>query len=334
MFRPSPSSSLTPWGNGLWQWYNWRWPLYAHQFTTRTIWPPGNVRFRDKAWQPDVSGWTLARFQFDLGNWTDTRHPVNSRWAVDMNTGSVVTWPPPPAPVPPPPPEPPPPPGPGVTDMPFNVIVFKNSGHYTPSPSMRSVEVVCRGSGAGGVSVSLGSLNDPNGAGGGGGGSGARSRAVFLAAAIGAGIDVSIGPGGAPNGNGSTTSFGSLLTAPGGQVGSGPHGGAPGAVGTAAGQQGDAWLHPGNFGLDGVAATLHVDNTTGTTATGGAGAAGEDGSPSGPSLTGLVLDNFTAAGQNGAPNTGAGGSGAAVLNNGNAPGGSGGSGVCVITEYS
>lgn len=92
-FRPSQASSLRPWGNGLWQWYNWRWPLYRHQFTTRTIWRPGNVPLRNRAWQPDVSGWTLARFNFDLGNWAINRNVAPSgRWAIDMNSGSVVMW--------------------------------------------------------------------------------------------------------------------------------------------------------------------------------------------------------------------------------------------------
>jgi hypothetical protein len=79
-----------PWGNGLWQWFNWRWPIWRHQFTTRTIWRPGHVPFRDKAWQPDVSGWTLRRFQYDLNNWAGHRGVDLTQFAIDMNTGNVT----------------------------------------------------------------------------------------------------------------------------------------------------------------------------------------------------------------------------------------------------
>lgn len=89
-FQPSRSSSMTPWGNGLWQWFDWRWPQFKHQFVTRTIWRPGFVPHRQLAWQPDVSGWVLARYAHDHNNWARQRGVIPSSYAIDMNTGSVV----------------------------------------------------------------------------------------------------------------------------------------------------------------------------------------------------------------------------------------------------
>lgn len=76
--------------SGLWQWQDWRWPRFSHQFTTRTIWRPGFVPFRNMAWQPDVSGWTLGRFGFDALNWARQRNTDPSRILFDMNSGSTV----------------------------------------------------------------------------------------------------------------------------------------------------------------------------------------------------------------------------------------------------
>jgi hypothetical protein len=90
---------MRPWGNGLWQWFNWRWPPFRHQFTTRTIYRPGNVPFRQKAWQPDVSGWTLGRFNYDMHNWCAVRGVKDSQVVVDMNTGSVGMSPTSPSPI-------------------------------------------------------------------------------------------------------------------------------------------------------------------------------------------------------------------------------------------
>jgi hypothetical protein len=70
-----------------WQWL--RWPLYRHQFTTQTIWRPGNVPYRARAWQPDVSGWTTARFQYDLLKWSRDRGVSPSTVVIDINRSSI-----------------------------------------------------------------------------------------------------------------------------------------------------------------------------------------------------------------------------------------------------
>jgi len=75
-----------------WQWFNWRWPFQHHQWTTQTIWRPGTARFRDRAWQPDISGWTTFRFNFDTRKWAHDRGVTPSQVSFDMNTGSVARW--------------------------------------------------------------------------------------------------------------------------------------------------------------------------------------------------------------------------------------------------
>jgi hypothetical protein len=74
-----------------WQWFNWTcWPVY--QNTTQSIWRPGNVPFRARAWQPDVSGWTVERFRHDMGAWAAFRGVTPSQVVVDMNTGTASTY--------------------------------------------------------------------------------------------------------------------------------------------------------------------------------------------------------------------------------------------------
>jgi len=68
-----------------WQWFNWRWPLFRHQYTTQSIWRPGHARFRSRAWQPDVSGWTMARFQFDLLKWSADRGVAPTKAVINLS---------------------------------------------------------------------------------------------------------------------------------------------------------------------------------------------------------------------------------------------------------
>jgi hypothetical protein len=89
-FSPSRVSAMQPWGNGLWQWFDWRWPRFSHQFVTRTIWRPGFVPYRQAAWRPDVTSWTLGRYGYDHNNWARMRGTAPSAYAIDMNTGNVV----------------------------------------------------------------------------------------------------------------------------------------------------------------------------------------------------------------------------------------------------
>lgn len=77
-----------------WQWFNWPpGPRFRYAFTTRTIWKPGNVPFRLLAWQPDVSGRTLARFSYDCRNWSVQRGTTPTQ-PIDLDTGSAVISPP------------------------------------------------------------------------------------------------------------------------------------------------------------------------------------------------------------------------------------------------
>lgn len=73
-----------------WQWFNWRWPLYRHQWTTQTIWRPGHVPYRNRAWQPDVSGWVVGRFQYDLLKWASDRGVAPSQVVIDINRSVVL----------------------------------------------------------------------------------------------------------------------------------------------------------------------------------------------------------------------------------------------------
>ena len=74
-----------------WQWFDWgwRWPYFRHQFTTRTIWRPGFVPYRNTAWPPSIAGHTIARFQYDLLNWSRDRGVDPSQVAIDMQSGST-----------------------------------------------------------------------------------------------------------------------------------------------------------------------------------------------------------------------------------------------------
>jgi len=107
----------------------------------------------------------------------------------------------------------------------FTTIVlqkFGASGTYTPTAGMKycTVEILGGGGAGGGTATASGTT----GGAGGGGGSGAYTRGTFSAATIGASQSITIGAGGAgsPGGigiAGGTTSFGALLTAPGGSGG-------------------------------------------------------------------------------------------------------------------
>jgi hypothetical protein len=73
-----------------WQWFNWwSWPSHRHAYSTRTIWRPGFVPYRLTAWHPDIVTPTIARFNFDLGNWAAARGVPPNSVVINMNTGSV-----------------------------------------------------------------------------------------------------------------------------------------------------------------------------------------------------------------------------------------------------
>jgi hypothetical protein len=110
----------------------------------------------------------------------------------------------------------------------IGVQTFTSSGTYTPTAGMRFcvVEVQAPGGAGGGVAVAGGS--NVCAAGGGGGGGYAKGR--FTAAEVGSSVAVTIGAAGAgvsgaSGGDGGTSSFGALLSVPGGKGGSGHTGG-------------------------------------------------------------------------------------------------------------
>lgn len=73
-----------------WQWFNWwTFPSPRRTFSTATIWKPGNVPYRLMAWQPDIIAPTIARFTYDLNNWSAVRGVRPSSVVLNLNTGSV-----------------------------------------------------------------------------------------------------------------------------------------------------------------------------------------------------------------------------------------------------
>ncbi len=199
---------------------------------------------------------------------------------------------------------------------------------YVPSAEMVFADVEAQGGGGAG-----GGANNP-GAGqvsfGAPGASGSYARSIFLAATIGASVSISVGAGGAgfsaaTGGTGTTTSFGALMTAPGGGGGSIQNGQTPpyalgSNAGTAAPSGGNLYMSTGAGGVPSMALT------TGLTAFGGQGG----GTPFG------IAQPYASANTNGltAIAYGAGGSGVAInAGFGPATGASGAPGVVIVREY-
>lgn len=164
-----------------------------------------------------------------------------------------------------------------------------STGTYTPDAHLAYVWVRMCGGGAGGGNASSGAGSSGAGS---GGGAGSTNEAIFSAADIGASKAVTIGAGGAAQSNGSTTSLGSLLTAPGGFAGNGGggstgygiKGGAGGSVGSGgspilggAGFGGSCQAFNSAFNLGGNGGS----NAFGGTAAGGTSGTGDDGNTPG-----------------------------------------------------
>lgn len=101
----------------------------------------------------------------------------------------------------------------------IGVQVFGASGTYTPTPGMGRVRVTAVGGGGAGGGVGIASAGNVSL--GAPGGAGTAAQALFTAAQVGASVAVTVGAGGTPasggvGGNGGTTSFGALLSCPGG----------------------------------------------------------------------------------------------------------------------
>lgn len=217
-----------------------------------------------------------------------------------------------------------------ITPVTLTVQKFTASGTYTPTAgtTYAIVELVGGGGGGGGCFAAAGLFNLSAG-----GGAGAYSRRVLTAAQIGASQTVTIGAAGTGGagtstpgngGNGSDTSFGSLVVAKGGLGGGAAGGGglaAPGAGGSGAAGTGDLTGSgaPGGGGFFGDSGTYGVTNQGGSSFFGGGGA-----------LTAFTADSII--GTN-ATNYGSGGSGAAAYNTTARAGGNGSAGFVFITEY-
>lgn len=196
--------------------------------------------------------------------------------------------------------------------------IIKTSGTYTKTPGAMFADVIAiGGGGGGGWATSTGNYN----AAGGGGGGGGMARGLFNLSAIST-VLVTIGAGGnggiastMTNGTqGGTTTFGSYLSASGGQPGNGCTASGSSASCGMGGQGGTstvgAILCNGYAGLPGVMATpTAVGGTVGSGLGGGSFISGPGG-------------------------YGAGGNGAATISgNQNVNGGNGSAGVIIILEY-
>jgi hypothetical protein len=205
---------------------------------------------------------------------------------------------------------------------------FTASGTYVPTAGMQYcvVELVGGGGGGGGVSGTA-----TTSYGGGGGGAGCYAKSILTAVQVGASQAITIGTGGAggvgaaAGGNGTTTSFGSLVTASGGLGGNpgyasiNPGAGVGGITGT-----GDVVV-PGAPGISGWYG--QVTTLIGTGGAGGSSLLGGGGQ-------GANVNNSTAAAGNAGNGPGGGGSGAvcqAIASTQN--GGAGANGCVIITEY-
>ncbi|MDH6279331.1 hypothetical protein [Prescottella agglutinans] len=149
-----------------------------------------------------------------------------------------------------------------------NLHVYTTSGVWTKPPRLFAIELVIRSAGGGGSRIS-----NTSGAGGGGGGA-VRTLKRIPALSLPETVIVTVGPGGGPGQAGGASSFGDLLSVPGGG----------GAVGSIPGEGGYSSLRGGKGGATGQNGGWVGDMVTGLLAGGGGGGgAGGGGGPSGMS---------------------------------------------------
>lgn len=210
-----------------------------------------------------------------------------------------------------------------------NTQVFTSSGTYTPTAGTQYVWVRLVGGGGGGGATTTTSAVQASAAGGGAGGG--YSEKVISIATLGASQTVTVGAGGtagaAPGGNGSvggSTSFGALLSATGGDGGTGQNAqSTPGMGGTGAGpgvgSGGDINLFgsPGGYGMQSFSQNAARGGLGGSCLLGG-GARGV-----GEGTAGNTGQSY-----------GGGGSGSALgISSTGLNGGAGAPGVVIIHEY-
>lgn len=202
----------------------------------------------------------------------------------------------------------------GGSGAPVNFQVFTASGTWTKPGSGSMASVQCWGGGAGGHG---GAGGETGGIGGGGGGYG---YAWFALSSLTSSVTVTIGSGGsagalgAAGGNGGNSTFGSYLTASGGNA-------------TGAGGAGSGTGVATSGGGYGGGAIIGVSGTTGYGGSGGGPGGGYGGSGGMNSGT-----NGETAGSAGSVPGGGGGGGGGAYSIG-AAGGAGGAGECVVTVY-
>jgi len=212
----------------------------------------------------------------------------------------------------------------------INVRFYSTAGSFTYTPTAGTNSIIVLGIGGGGAGGGVPTAVSAAAAGGGGGGGAFGMKRVT---AVPASVALTIGAAGvaasgANGGAGGTTSFGALLTVPGGMGGlvgnasatSGVSAGVPVASSSPSGQD------IGSLGSSGSAGFIFS-----TSAIGGEGGGSHFGSggPANPLTSGAVAAGRTAV------SPGSGGGGAVGVNNGAAvAGGPGLPGVLIIWEYS
>lgn len=217
----------------------------------------------------------------------------------------------------------------------INVQTFSSTGIYTPTPGTNRVVVEAVGGGGGGGSAGATAAGQSGAAGGGGGGSFAKvlvtSAFSGVTVTIGAGGTAGIAPAANGGGTGGTTSFGTILSCPGG-IGGGA-GTASGAVGI--GSQAPGGVAPTISGATTIlsspgwaSGTQAMILVAGSVNTSGAGA----NSPYGVGGRASV----GTAGGDAATGKGSGGSGGTVTSSvgSGANGAAGAAGFVIVYEYS
>ncbi len=204
---------------------------------------------------------------------------------------------------------------------------FTNNGTYTPTPGTASIVIEVIGGGGGGGGCAAPSASQGSAGGGGSSGSYARAR---LSNGF-AGTAITVGAGGAatssavPRGNaGDASSFGTLVSAPGGRGGytgiafvpNAVVGGSEPAAAATGGNLLNTAGNPGGPGLV-LSTTTVIGGNGGSSPFGGAGSAGGN----------------QPGGAGAAPGAGGGGA-SSIASSGARLGGAGGNGLVTIYEYS
>lgn len=212
----------------------------------------------------------------------------------------------------------------------IGVQVFTSTGTYTPTPGTNSVVVEVQGGGGGGGGSPAAAAGQSGISGGGGGGAYARSRITsgFSGVTVTVGAGGTAGSAGGNGGNGGTSSFGALVSCPGGGAGlasgtsavPGLQGGGLGAAISTGGSIVNSQGSPGGQGI--VVATSFGYGGGGGGSYFGGGANPQGGT--GSSAPGVA-----------AVSKGAGGSGGFTAASGSAQvGGAGAAGIVIVHEYS